>query len=179
MIVELFQRRNQVFQVRLAKFGHPGVHIRAILGPFEAWLLQRGLRTLAARVTIQTQSAELLADRLHGHPNITDVLYPGLPHHPGHVVAARQMSGFGAMMSIRVKGGESAAVATAAGVNLWKRATSLGGVESLIEHRASVEGPTSPCPPDLLRLSIGLEDADDLHLDLDQALRVAHADLAS
>ena len=79
--------------------------------------------------------------------------------------------GFGAMLSIRVNGGEAAAIATAAGVQLWKRATSLGGVESLIEHRASIEGASSPCPPDLLRLSVGIEDADDLFADLDAALR--------
>jgi cystathionine gamma-synthase len=103
------------------------------------------------------------------------VLYPGLPSHPGHAVAARQMSGFGAMLSIRVKGGEAAAIATAAEVELWNRATSLGGVESLMEHRASVEGPNTPCPPDLLRLSVGLEDPDDLYDDLDRALRAAHA----
>ena len=97
-------------------------------------------------------------------PGVAHVLYPGLPTHPGHAVAARQMSGgFGAMLSIRVRGGERAAIATAAQVELWKRATSLGGVESLIEHRASVEGPDSPCPPDLLRLSVGLEDPDDLY----------------
>jgi cystathionine gamma-synthase len=85
------------------------------------------------------------------------------------------MSGFGGMMSIRVKAGEQAAISTAARVEIWKRATSLGGVESLIEHRASIEGPTSPCPPDLLRLSVGLEDVDDLYNDLDRALRAANA----
>jgi len=146
----------------------------AILGPFEAWLLQRGLRTLATRVTTQTQSAIRLAGELIGHPHVADVLYPGLPHHPNHAVAARQMSGFGGMLSIRVKGGEGAAIATAAHVELWKRATSLGGVESLIEHRASVEGPASLCPADLLRLSVGLEDPDDLLTDIDRALRAAH-----
>ena len=147
----------------------------AIIGPFEAWLLGRGLRTLDVRVRAQMQSAKWLADRLAGHPAILEVLYPGLPAHPGHAVAALQMNGFGAMLSIRLKGGESAAVTTAARVELWKRATSLGGVESLIEHRASVEGAGSPCPPDLLRLSVGLEDPDDLLADLDQALRSADA----
>jgi len=145
----------------------------AILGPFEAWLLQRGLRTLDVRVRAQTASAAILAERLSRHPQVASVLYPGLPSHPGHAVAARQMSGFGAMLSIRPKGGEAAAIATAAKVALWKRATSLGGVESLIEHRGSVEGP--PCPRDLLRLSVGLEDPDDLYSDLDQALRAAEA----
>jgi cystathionine gamma-synthase len=142
-----------------------------LLGPFEAWLLLRGLRTLEPRVKTATESAVLLATWLRRHPNVSAILYPGLPEHPGHAIAARQMSGFGAMLSIRVKGGERAAVATAAKVKLWKRATSLGGVESLIEHRGSVEGPGSPCPPDLLRLSVGLEDAEDLFADLDRALR--------
>jgi cystathionine gamma-synthase len=145
----------------------------AILGPFEAWLLGRGLRTLDVRVKTQTASAMWLAERLNGHPAVAEVLYPGLASHPGHAVALRQMSGFGAMLSIRVRGGEAAAVAAAARIKLWKRATSLGGVESLIEHRASVEGAGSPCPPDLLRLSVGLEDPEDLLNDLDQALRQA------
>src|SRR4051794_36700892 len=148
----------------------------AILGPFEAWLLQRGLRTLDVRVRVQAASAAVLAERLSVHPSVADVFYPGLPNHPGHAVAGRQMSGFGAMLSIRPKGGDAAAIATAAKVELWKRATSLGGVESLIEHRGSVEGP--PCPTDLLRLSVGLEHPDDLFSDLDQALRAAHGDAA-
>src|SRR5436190_15079631 len=147
----------------------------AILGPFEAWLLLRGLRTLEVRVKTQSESAMQLARRLSNHPQVANVLYPGLSAHPGHAIAARQMSGFGAMLSIRVIGGEPAAIATAAKVELWKRATSLGGVESLIEHRASVEGPNSPCPSDLLRLSVGLEDPDDLLADLDQALQAASA----
>ncbi len=97
---------------------------------------------------------------------------PVLPHHPGHELAKRQMrGGFGGMLSIRVRGGEAAAIATAARVKLWKRATSLGGVESLIEHRASIEGPGSPCPVDLLRLSAGIEDVEDLWRDIDQALK--------
>jgi cystathionine gamma-synthase len=143
----------------------------AILGPFEAWLLMRGLRTLPLRVQAQSATAAMLALRLSRHRQVARVLYPGLQEHPGHAIAAGQMSGFGAMLSIRVKGGEAAALAAAAKVTLWRRATSLGSVESLIEHRASVEGPDSACPPDLLRLSVGLEDADDLYADLDQALR--------
>ena len=143
----------------------------AILGPFEAWLLLRGLRTLEVRVKTQADSAVQLARLLADHPRIASVLYPGLPNHPGHAVAARQMSGFSGMLSIRVNGGEQAAIATAAKVELWKRATSLGGVESLIEHRASIEGAGSPCPPDLLRLSTGIEDPHDLFSDLDRALR--------
>ena len=106
---------------------------------------------------------------------VDEVLYPGLPSFAGHAAAAKQMKGgFGGMLSVRVKGGERAAIATAARVALWKRATSLGGVESLIEHRASIEGPGTPCPPDLLRLSVGVEDGNDLFDDLDQALRRAH-----
>ncbi|MGA4552845.1 trans-sulfuration enzyme family protein [Methylorubrum aminovorans] len=147
----------------------------AILGPFEAYLLMRGLRTLPLRATAQSAGALKLAQRLSAHPLVSAVLYPGLPDHPGHAVAARQMEGgFGYMLSIRVAGGEAAAIDTAARVALWKRATSLGGVESLIEHRASVEGPGTPCPPDLLRLSTGIEDPDDLFRDLDAALTGAH-----
>ena len=116
-----------------------------------------------------------LALRLSAHPHVARVLYPGLPQHPGHDVAARQMAGgFGYMMSIQVAGGEAAAIATAARVQLFKRATSLGGVESLIEHRASIEGPGSPCPPDLLRLSCGIEELDDMFADLDACLTAAH-----
>ncbi len=101
------------------------------------------------------------------------VLYPGLATHPGHDIAARQMDGgFGGMLSVRMKGGERAAVAAAAKVEVWQRATSLGGVESLIEHRASIEGVGTPCPPDLLRLSTGLEDPHDLFLDLDPRVRL-------
>ena len=147
----------------------------AILGPFEAFLLLRGLRTLDLRVRAASRNAAELAERLSNHRHVAAVLYPGLPHHPGHDVAARQMEGgFSHMLSIRVRGGEASAVATAAGVQLWKRATSLGGVESLIEHRASIEGPGTPCPPDLLRLSAGIEDVEDLFADLDQALARAH-----
>lgn len=144
----------------------------AILGPFEAYLLMRGMRTLHVRINAQMANAGDLARRLSAHPAVSHVLYPGLPEHPGHAVAARQMTGgFGTMLSIRVAAGEAAAIRTAAQVSLWKRATSLGGVESLIEHRASIEGPSTPCPSDLLRLSVGIEDADDLFADLDQALR--------
>jgi cystathionine gamma-synthase len=143
-----------------------------ILGPFEAFLLIRGMRTLDLRVRAACESAAELAERLSNHAGVASVLYPGLPSHPGHDLARKQMKGgFGGMLSIRARGGEAAAIAAAARVTLWKRATSLGGVESLIEHRASVEGPGSPCPPDLLRLSAGAEDVEDLWRDLDQALR--------
>ncbi len=142
-------------------------HIGSILGPFEAWLLMRGMRTLDVRVREQSKSAALLAELLSAHDAVSAVLYPGLPTHPGHDIAARQMhGGFGGMLSVRMKGGEQAAVAAAAKVEVWRRATSLGGVESLIEHRASIEGIGTPCPPDLLRLSTGLEDPHDLFLDL-------------
>ena len=143
----------------------------AILGPFEAWLLLRGMRTLYLRVERACRSAAAVAAHFADHPRVAGVLYPGLPGHPGHAIAARQMSGgFGGMLSIRVAGGEAAAIAAAARVGLWKRATSLGGVESLIEHRASIEGAGTPAPPDLLRLSVGIEDPADLIDDLDQAL---------
>jgi cystathionine gamma-synthase len=143
----------------------------AILGGFEAWLLLRGMRTLHLRVERACRSAARIAAALSGHQRLREVLYPGLPSHPGHRTAARQMrSGFGGMLSIRVAGGAAAAIDVAARVALWKRATSLGGVESLIEHRASIEGADSPAPPDLLRLSVGIEDADDLIADLEAAL---------
>ena len=150
--------------------------IGGTLGSFEAWLLLRGMRTLYLRVRAASQSAQRIAEHFQGHPLVEAVLYPGLPGAHGHAVAARQMQGgFGGMMSIRAKGGEAAAIATAAHVELWKRATSLGGTESLIEHRASVEGAGTPAPPDLLRLSVGIEDAGDLIADLEQALQRAHA----
>ena len=147
----------------------------ATLGSFEAWLLLRGMRTLYLRVRAASQSAQRVAEYFSVHPLVREVLYPGLPGAQGHAIAARQMpGGYGGMLSIRATGGEAAAVATAAHVTLWKRATSLGGTESLIEHRASVEGVGSPVPPDLLRLSVGIEDADDLIADLAQALQMAH-----
>ena len=143
-----------------------------ILGPFEAFLLIRGMRTLDLRVRAACASALDLAQRFSNHAAVAEVLYPGLPAHKGHGVAARQMQGgFGGMLSVRLRAGEGAAVAAAAKVALWKRATSLGGVESLIEHRASIEGAGSPCPPDLLRLSVGAEDVEDLYRDLDTAMR--------
>lgn len=157
--------------------------IGGVLGPFEAWLLMRGMRTLFPRVRVACESAQRIAERLVAHRLVEEVLYPGLPSFSGHAIAARQMrGGFGGMLSIRVRGsasgaitGELAAIATAAKVKLWKRATSLGGVESLIEHRASVEGAGTPVPGDLLRLSVGIEDTDDLVADLEQALAQAHS----
>jgi cystathionine gamma-synthase len=143
----------------------------AVLGPFEAWLLLRGMRTLHLRVAAACANALAIAQRLHGHPKLSHVLYPGLPTHPGHDVAARQMrSGFGGMMSLRLRGGEEAAKSFTARLRVFKRATSLGSVESLAEHRASVEGPGTLCPADLVRLSIGIEHVDDLVGDLEEAL---------
>ena len=138
-----------------------------IIGTFEAWLLMRGMRTLYPRVRHACASAQAIAEHFAQHPCVAQVLYPGLGEFPGHALAARQMrGGFGGMLSVRVRGGEAAAIATAANVRLWKRATSLGGVESLVEHRASVEGAGTPVPADLLRLSVGIEDAGDLIADL-------------
>jgi cystathionine gamma-synthase len=143
----------------------------AILGGFEAYLLLRGMRTLFLRVERGCASAQHIADALAEDARVLEVLYPGLPGTPGHSVAMRQMSGgFGSMLSLRVRGGAEAAVAVASRVAIWKRATSLGGVESLIEHRASVEGADTPAPPDLLRLSVGIEDPQDLIADLKSAL---------
>ena len=145
------------------------------LGSFEAWLLLRGLRTLHLRVRAASASALAIARHFDGHPLVAEVLYPGLPQCQGHTVSLRQMNGgFGGMLSIRARGGEAAAIAVAAKTAIWKRATSLGGTESLIEHRASVEGAGTPAPPDLLRLSTGLEDTADLIADLEQALALAH-----
>ncbi len=143
----------------------------AILGPFEAWLLQRGLRTLFLRVHRASESALAIARRFESHPGIRQVLYPGLASHPGHAVAARQMTGgFGGMLSLRVVGDGATALEVAKRCRVFTRATSLGGVESLIEHRGTIEGPTSPIPQDLLRLSVGIEHVEDLIGDLEQAL---------
>ena len=148
--------------------------IGGVLGTFEAWLLTRGMRTLFPRVRAASASAQAIAEHFAKHPLVEEVLYPGLPSFRGHAAAARQMQGgFGGMLSIRVRGpggGEAAAIAAAAKVELWKRATSLGGVESLIEHRASVEGAGTPAPANLLRLSTGIEDTGDLIADLERAL---------
>lgn len=142
-----------------------------VLGPFEAWLLLRGMRTLFLRARAASRSAQAVAEALDRDPAVTQVFYPGLPSHPGHAVAARQMEGgFGAMLSFRVAAGEGAARRVAARTRIFKQATSLGGVESLVEHRASIEGPDSGLPADLLRLSVGIEDVDDLIDDLEQAL---------
>ena len=143
----------------------------AILGGFEAWLLQRGLRTLFVRVRQASRSALMIAEHFAGHPHIERVLYPGLASHPGHDIAERQMAGgFGGMLSLLVKGDAARALTVAGRTGLFVRATSLGGVESLIEHRHSIEGPTSPIPQNLIRLSVGIEHTADLIADLEQAL---------
>jgi cystathionine gamma-synthase len=150
------------------------VQLGGVPGAFEAWLLLRGMRTLFPRVRTAAASAQIIAEHFAGHALVSHVLYPGLKSFVGHDVAARQMKGgFGAMLSLRLAGGEAMAIATAANVRIWKRATSIGGVESLVEHRASVEGPHSPCPSDLLRLSVGIEETGDLIDDLEAALKAA------
>ena len=142
----------------------------AVQSPFDAWLVLRGIRTLPYRMRAHSENAAQVAEYLSRHPAVEAVHYPGLPSHPGHEIAARQMALFGGMLSFQVQGGEAEAMAVAAGVRLFTRATSLGGVESLIEHRASIEGPGTTTPANLLRLSIGLEHPADLAADLAQAL---------
>jgi cystathionine gamma-synthase len=142
----------------------------AVAAPFDSWLVVRGIKTLPHRIRVHSANALAVATFLEAHRGIEAVHYPGLPSHPGHAVAARQMSAFGGMVSVQVRGGREAALAMKAGVRLFTRATSLGGPESLIEHRASVEAPGSGTPENLLRLSIGLEHPSDLIADLDQAL---------
>lgn len=139
--------------------------------PFSAWLVLRGLRTLPVRVERHCRNAMAVAEFLQSHARVEAVHYPGLPGHPGHATAARQMrGGFGGMLSFEVRGGRDAALAVAGRLALFTNATSLGSTESLVEHRASIEGPLSASPPGLLRLSVGLEDAQDLIEDLAGAL---------
>jgi cystathionine gamma-synthase len=142
-----------------------------MLAPVEAWMLIRGLRTVFVRVRQASATALALATHLEAHPKVEAMLYPGLASHLGHAVAARQMKGgFGGMMSVLVKGGEAEALAVVKRLKVFLPATSLGGVESLAEHRRTIEGPASPVPGNLIRLSIGLEAVEDLIEDLDQAL---------
>lgn len=157
---------NDFFQrVRLIQSGVGGVP-----SPFDCWLVLRGMQTLPWRMRAHCENAMKVAQFLADHPAIEKVHYPGLPNHPGNKIARNQMSMFGGMMSIEVKGGQKSAMKAAANTKILTRATSLGGVESLVEHRASIEGPGTKSPENLLRLSIGLENADDLIDDLDQAL---------
>jgi cystathionine gamma-synthase len=139
--------------------------------PFDCWLLLRGAGSLAARLRTHCENAASVARFLATHPVVSAVHYPGLPTHPGHTIAARQMSAFGGMLSFEVAGGRTAAMGTAARLRVVTRATSLGGTESLIEHRASIEGAHTRAPEGLLRMSVGLEHPDDIIADLDQALR--------
>ena len=147
----------------------------AVAGPFDAWLTLRGIRTLGVRMDRHSQNALRVADMLAAHPAVTQVLYPGLPGHPGHEIAAKQMRGFGGMVSFRVRGGEAAAVAACGRTRVFILGESLGGVESLIEHpgrmtHASAAGSPLEVPADLIRLSVGIESADDLLEDLRSAL---------
>lgn len=144
----------------------------AIIGSFEAWLLQRGMRTLSLRVKQACDSAHKIAQYFEGHQAIEKVLYPGLPSHPGHQIAKEQMrGGYGGMLSLRIKGGEQTALRLVKACKVFIRATSLGGVESLIEHRYSIEGAGSPIPKDLVRISVGIEAVDDLIEDIEKSLK--------
>lgn len=146
-------------------------HVGGIIGPFEAWLLLRGMRTLSLRFERSSHNAQRIAEHFEHHPKVESILYPGLKSHPGHEIARRQMTnGFGGMLSLCVKGGATEAKALATNLQLFIPATSLGGVESLVEHRASVEGPMSQVPPNLLRFSVGIEAVEDLISDLEQGL---------
>jgi cystathionine gamma-synthase len=142
----------------------------AVPSPFDCWLILRGMRTLPWRMRAHSENAMKVAEFLAQHKKVARVHYPGVRSHPGHEIAARQMSMFGGMLSFEVKDGYDAAMSVAAKSKIFIRATSLGGVESLVEHRASIEGRGTTSPEGLLRLSIGLENADDLIEDLDQAL---------
>ena len=165
----VFRDREDFYQ-RALQIQHAG---GAVPSPFECWLTVRGLQTFPYRVRAQSESAQRIAEFLSKQPKskIEAVHYPGLPSHPGHKIAAVQMSGFGGMMSIQVKGGQVEAFKLVAGLKLFSHATSLGGTHSLIEHRASAEGPNTRSPANLLRLSIGLEHPDDLIEDLGEALK--------
>jgi cystathionine gamma-synthase len=143
----------------------------AVLAPFSAWLTLRGCRSLPARMAMHCANARRVAEFLAVQPQVERVNYPGLAAHPGHAIAAKQMRDFGGMLSVQLRGGRDAALAMAGALRLFTNATSLGGCESLIEHRASVEGDNPTSPQNLLRISVGLEHPDDLVADLEQALR--------
>lgn len=146
-------------------------HIQgAIPSPFDCWLLMRGIRSFVPRITQHVSNAKAVAEFLSHHPKVEQVLYPGLVTQPGHAIAKKQMSDFGAMVSFLVKGSKEDAIKIAQRVKVFTNATSLGGTESLLEHRKSVEGPDSPTPENLLRLSVGIEDVNSLIEDLKQAL---------
>jgi cystathionine gamma-synthase len=159
---------------RWAEVGDVRTHTGGVISPFEAWLLLRGMRTLHLRVERAAENAQAIAEHFATHPSVASVLYPGLESHPGHDVAKRQMdSGFGAMLSLRVNGGRDAAHRIVGATEVFVRATSLGSVESLIEHRILSEGPNTLVPDDLLRLSVGIEPVEELIADLEQALAAA------
>lgn len=165
----VFARRSGLYD----KVSHRRHITGAVLAPFSAWLTLRGCRSLPARMAWHCRNARIVAEFLSAHPALAAVHWPGLASHPGHAVAAAQMRDFGAMLSVRLRGGRDAALRVAGALRLFTNATSLGGAESLVEHRASVEGPAPFSPADLLRLSIGLEDPADLVADLRQALAAA------
>jgi cystathionine gamma-synthase len=164
--VLVFRRRDALFERVL----HARHVLGAVASPFNAWLALRGLRTLPLRMERHSANALAVARALSAHPGVAAVHYPGLSSHPNHAVAARQMRAFGGMLSFRVRGGREKALEAVSRVRIFVRATSLGGTESLIEHRRTSEGTVSTTPDDLLRLSVGLEHADDLIADLRQAL---------
>jgi len=164
----VLKKRDQLYD----KLFHARMVLGAVCSPFNSWLVLRGLRTLPCRMEKHAANALAVAKALEACENVERVFYPGLPSDPGHAIASTQMSNFGGMLSILVKGGREQAVAVAARVKLFRNATSLGGVESLIEHRASAEQPDSRSPENLLRLSIGLENSDELIADLLQALAI-------
>jgi len=160
------KKDNDLFQ-RIRNIQYEG---GAVPSPFDCWLILRGMRTLPWRMRAHSENAAAVAEFLAGHGKVERVHYPGLSSHPGHTIAQKQMSMFGGMLSFEVKDGRDAAMKVTTSTKIFTRATSLGGVESLIEHRASIEGPGTTSPEGLIRLSIGLENADDLIDDLDQAL---------
>jgi len=162
----VFARRDAYFEA----VAHRRHITGGVASPFNLWLTLRGLRSLPARMAWHCSNARAVAEFLAQHPRVEAVHWPGLPDHPNHAIAARQMRDFGGMLSARIRGGREAALTVAANVKLFTNATSLGGCESLIEHRASVEGANPVSPDNLLRLSVGLEHADDLVADLAQAL---------
>ena len=162
----VFARRDDLYRQAAHRLHLAG----ATMAPFNAWLTLRGCRSLPARMAMHCANARRVADFLATHPEVERVNYPGLPSHPGHAIAASQMQDFGGMLSIELKGGRDAALAMAGRLKLFINATSLGGCESLVEHRASVEGDHPVSPQNLLRLSVGLEHPDDLVADLQQAL---------
>lgn len=163
----VFARRDDLYTLAARRLHLAG----ATLAPFSAWLILRGCRSLGARMAMHCANARKVAEFLAAHPAVERVNWPGLPDHPGHAIAAAQMRDFGGMMSIELRGGRDAALSLASRVRVFTNATSLGGCESLIEHRASVEGPTPRSPLNLLRMSVGLEAAEDLIEDLRTALQ--------